>query len=32
VDVWEYPEPYPVRPSVPRARPQQRGVRKKKTV
>lgn len=32
VDVWEYPEPYPARPSGPRARPQQRGVRKKKTV
>jgi hypothetical protein len=31
VDVLEYPEPYPVRPSRPRARPQQRRLRKKKT-
>jgi len=31
VDLLEYPEPYPVRPSRPRARVQRRALRKKKT-
>ena len=31
VDVLAYPEPYPVRPSSPRARPPKRGPRKKGT-
>jgi hypothetical protein len=30
-DVFEYPEPFPVRPVRPQARPKKRGSRKKKT-